>query len=401
MMKHEFTIGHRIILLYTAMTLCAIGMVSAVLWYWVSDYDDELYYSYLAERADLIARENLERFSGNKVYDSYMQHRKYSAAKPFATQIVLDADKDGATQKALRRFLSDRQIGDLHLHREVEFKHGESLGVAMYCPKQEGNFIVIVTMNRHLGNYLYQHSGYWLLGVTGLCVLLVILVSKVYTLRHIRTLNEAYQRERQFVHHASHELNNPLTAIQGECEITLMKPRSVDEYQDSLQRISTESKRMTQIIRQLLYLSAAMNDADGEDRTLVNWAGFLHQFTEDSRIKLTIEPGSAANVCVMANPFLLKMAIGNIVRNALKYSAETVHLVLSERKLIISDHGIGIPKADISFITQPFYRASNTRSYQGNGVGMSLAANILKLYGLTIKIRSKETVGTTVEVLFN
>lgn len=398
-MRNFFTVGHRIILLYTAMTLCAIAMVAAVVWYWTSDYDDEICYSYLEERADLIARENLERYSGNRIYNAWMQHRREAASKPFATQIVLDADKTRSTDIALRRLLNDRQLLLLLNTGEVRFRHGESLGVVLYSPKQEGNFFVVVTLNMHVGDYLYQRMGYWLLGVAGLCVVMVILVSKVYTLRHIRSLGEAYQRERQFVHHASHELNNPLTAIQGECEITLMKPRSPEDYQDALGRIGSEAQRMSQIIRQLLYLSAAMNDGGGGDeKTLIPLAGFLKEVTAgESRVELRLED-DAAEAAVMANTWLLKMAFGNIVRNALKYSTSTVLVTLSAHRLTVADTGIGIPKADLAFIAQPFYRASNTRSFEGHGVGMSLAVNILRLYGIQIKIKSKENVGTTVEL---
>ncbi len=78
--------------------------------------------------------------------------------------------------------------------------------------------------------------GYWLIGVTGLCILIVVLVSRLYTQRHIDTLHEAYQRERQFIHHASHELNNPLTAIQGECEIALLKKRDAADLRGVTQQ---------------------------------------------------------------------------------------------------------------------------------------------------------------------
>lgn len=62
-------IAHKIIFIYSAITLCAIGMAFAVLSYWMSDYADNLYYSFLEERAELIAQKNLERCSGNRVYN--------------------------------------------------------------------------------------------------------------------------------------------------------------------------------------------------------------------------------------------------------------------------------------------------------------------------------------------
>lgn len=372
-----------------------MGMAFAVLWYWMSDYADNLYYSFLEERAELIAQKNLERCSGNRVYDIYMEHRTDTVAKPVSTQIVLDADKTQATRRALLRFMSPGQIERLRDKGELKFKHGDNLGLAVYYPKPEGNFIVIVMLNRHLGEYLHRQMGYWLIGVTSLCILIVVLVSRLYTQRHIDTLHEAYQRERQFIHHASHELNNPLTAIQGECEIALMKKRDAADYEDSLNRIGHEARRMSLTIKQLLYLSAAMNGSDGESREMIIWKDFLKQFTDNERVCLNVSQG-CDSCSIMANPYLLKMAVSNIVRNALKYSSDDVDITLNEKSVVIKDKGIGIPKSDIPYITQPFYRAANTRSFQGNGIGMSLAVNILKLYGIMVKIESEENAGTTI-----
>ncbi len=388
-------IAHKIIFIYSAITLCAMGMAFAVLWYWMSDYADNLYYSFLEERAELIAQKNLERCSGNRVYDIYMEHRTDTVAKPVSTQIVLDADKTQATRRALLRFMSPGQIERLRDKGELKFKHGDNLGLAVYYPKPEGNFIVIVMLNRHLGEYLHRQMGYWLIGVTSLCILIVVLVSRLYTQRHIDTLHEAYQRERQFIHHASHELNNPLTAIQGECEIALMKKRDAADYEDSLNRIEQEAQRMSQTIKQLLYLSMAMNESDGESREFIIWKDFLNQFNDNERVHLNVSQG-CDSCCITANPYLLKMAVGNIVRNALKYSSDDVDITLNEKSVVISDKGIGIPRQDIPYITQPFYRAANTRSFQGNGIGMSLAVNILKLYGIMVKIESEENAGTTI-----
>lgn len=372
-----------------------MGMAFAVLWYWMSDYADNLYYSFLEERAELIAQKNLERCSGNRVYNIYMEHRTDTVAKPVSTQIVLDADKTQATRRALLRFMSPGQIERLRDKGELKFKHGDNLGLAVYYPKPEGNFIVIVMLNRHLGEYLHRQMGYWLIGVTSLCILIVVLVSRLYTQRHIDTLHEAYQRERQFIHHASHELNNPLTAIQGECEIALMKKRDAADYEDSLNRIEQEAQRMSQTIKQLLYLSMAMNESDGESREMIIWKDFLNQFSDNERVCLNVSQG-CDSCCIMANPYLLKMAVSNIVRNALKYSSDDVDITLNEKSVVIRDKGIGIPKSDIPYITQPFYRAANTRSFQGNGIGMSLAVNILKLYGIMVKIESEENAGTTI-----
>jgi signal transduction histidine kinase len=55
----------------------------------------------------------------------------------------------------------------------------------------------------------------------------------------------------------------------------------------------------------------------------------------------------------------------------------------------IEDYGIGIPKDEIPLIFQSFYRASNTRDFPGNGIGMALSSKVLNIYHAKIKIESE------------
>ena len=184
----------------------------------------------------------------------------------------------------LDQLLSTDEQHTLHTQKLVHFRNHESLGVAVYFPKKEGDFIVIVTLNEHLGDFLQNRLAYWLIAITLLFVISIVLVGKLYMERYIRRMDEALSREKQFVHHASHELNNPLTAIQGECEITLIRPRSNQEYVEAIERISTESGRMTQIIRQLLLLSSAMEGKGNKGKERISWADFLRQFADEERV---------------------------------------------------------------------------------------------------------------------
>ena len=396
-MKLNFT--HKIAFIYTALMLCVLALVAAVASYWFSDYTDRLYYDFLEERAYAIGQQNLDRFNGSEAYEAYRRHRKFVAVHPVSSQIVLDADNDQPqqrreNQKVLRRLLTSVQLHDLLQHKIVHFRHHDNLGVAVYYPKQEGDFIVIVTLNEHLGDFLQNQFAYWLVAIVALFVIIVFLVGKIYTQRYINRLDEALQREKQFVHHASHELNNPLTAIRGECEIMLLKPRNGEEYVGALGRIEDESKRMGQIIKQLLYLSSAMEEDKGNDLEPICWREFLKQFAAEDRVVLNVE--TEDNAVIEANPYLLKMAMANVVSNALKYSNCQVVITLSAGEISVADQGIGIPKKELSLIWQPFYRASNTHGYKGGGIGMSLASRIFKLYGVKMEVKSKEHVGTTV-----
>ena len=398
-MKLNFS--HKLTVIYTALMLCVLALVGAVAGYWFNDYTDSLYYDFLEERAYAIGQQNLDRFNGPEAYEAYRRHRQFVPVHPVSSQIVLDADNQlpqqrRENQRVLDRLLTPDQQHALFLHKLVRFRHHENLGVAVYYPKQEGDFIVIVTLNEHLGDFLQDQFAYWLAAVIVLFIIIIVLVGKLYTQRYINRLDEALLREKQFVHHASHELNNPLTAIQGECEIMLLKPRSGEEYVEALGRIGKESQRMNQIIRQLLYLSSAMETDKGDDVEPISWRQFLMQFADNDRVTLKVETDKEPTI--NANPYLLKMATANIVSNALKYSERQVVITLSDNQIAIADEGIGIPRKEQPLILQPFYRASNTRSYQGGGIGMSLSSRIFKLYGIRMEVRSKENVGTVVRL---
>ena len=76
--------------------------------------------------------------------------------------------------------------------------------------------------------------------------------SRPNAIRMVYRIDAAYQSEKAFISNASHELNNPLTAIQGECEISLLKERTPAEYQSALKRIASENKRIIQLMQHLL-----------------------------------------------------------------------------------------------------------------------------------------------------
>jgi len=230
-----------------------------------------------------------------------------------------------------------------------------------------------------------------------LTALLLWLVGKFYASRIVDRLEVAYKSEKDFISNASHEINNPLTAIQGECEITLLKERTPQEYQGALQRIAAETKRIILLMKHLLFLSHGNKEILRSAVESVMLADFLMQFAEN---RVRFSPDSFG-FGINANPHLLKIAIGNLVDNALKYSGdEVVDIRLRSHILEIEDRGIGIPEEELEGIAQPFYRAANTRGYPGHGIGLSLSIRILQTYGATVEIVSKVGVGTLIRIIF-
>lgn len=230
------------------------------------------------------------------------------------------------------------------------------------------------------------------------CGVLIYFVGRRYAAYMIRRIERTYQSEKSFISNASHELNNPLTAIQGECEISLMKERTPAEYQGALLRIASETKRIILLMKHLMFLSKGEEEILKTDARPIFLAEFLMPFLGR---RIQFSPDNFSLVLEM-NPDLLKTALDNLISNALKYSGDRmVEMRLRGPVLEIKDQGIGIPPDELSRIFQPFYRASNTREYAGNGIGLSLALRILGVYGAQVDIASTLGKGTTVRIDFS
>lgn len=387
--------GNKIALFYSAITIGVIAVVTLVFHLVSTSYISRLYYSYLTEKAYATAQKHWEKDETDDESYARIQQR-YEETLPVATEILLNADSL-ETRQVLSRYLDATQVRSLYQEDIVHFKHDTQMGAALYYPDNEGNFIVIVLSGNQYGMDIQHRIGWLLLGLILVSSVLIYFVGRLYATRMVDRIDAAYQSEKAFISNASHELNNPLTAIQGECEISLLKERSPEEYQAALRRIATETSRIIQLIKHLLFLSHGDKEIQKSAMETIFLADFLMQF---SSARISFSPDNFSYM-IRANPYLLKIAIKNILSNACKYSDDKpVEMRLRGSVLTISDRGIGIPPEELKRIFQPFYRASNTREYAGHGVGLSLSLRILSTYGAKVNIISDLGVGTIVEIDF-
>lgn len=387
--------GNKIALFYSAITIGVIAVVTLVFYLVSTSYISRLYYSYLTEKAYATAQKHWEKDETDDESYARIQQR-YEETLPVATEILLNADSL-ETRQVLSRYLDATQVRSLYQEDIVHFKHDTQMGAALYYPDNEGNFIVIVLSGNQYGMDIQHRIGWLLLGLILVSSVLIYFVGRLYATRMVDRIDAAYQSEKAFISNASHELNNPLTAIQGECEISLLKERSPEEYQAALRRIATETSRIIQLIKHLLFLSHGDKEIQKSAMETIFLADFLMQF---SSARISFSPDNFSYM-IRANPYLLKIAIKNILSNACKYSDDkSVEMRLRGSVLTISDRGIGIPPEELKRIFQPFYRASNTWEYAGHGVGLSLSLRILSTYGAKVNITSDLGIGTSVEIDF-
>src|SRR6218665_219020 len=228
----------------------------------------------------------------------------------------------------------------------------------------------------------------------------------------LNRIETAFETQKNFISNASHELGTPLTAIIGEADVALIKERTPAEYQEAMQKVLEQAERLDQITKSLLFL--AQTGYNGKritfetvrtDELIWEVKETIDKLNPQNAIFIdsSLFPDDPVQLKVKGNRQLLRLAFANVLSNACKYSHNkqvTVSLASSHNQvvLIIKDQGIGIPENEIQFIYDPFFRASNTHSFDGYGIGLPLARNIILLHNGVLNVMSAAGQGTTVEI---
>ncbi|HEV7349597.1 HAMP domain-containing sensor histidine kinase [Telluribacter sp.] len=227
-------------------------------------------------------------------------------------------------------------------------------------------------------------------------------------------IETAFRMQKTFVANVSHELKNPLTKISSQLEVSLLKERSVDEYQNTIHSVLEDIQQLSQLSNTLLELAKVSEDRRDiltetvrVDELLWDARTSISQSNSQYRIQLNLDelPEDDTWLEVTGNPTLLKTAFLNLIDNACKFSDDnsvSISLAATEEaiELSFSDSGKGIPEQDQNLVFQPFYRGDNTASVKGYGIGLSLVDRIMKLHNGTITIKSNEPSGTIFQLKF-
>jgi signal transduction histidine kinase len=215
-------------------------------------------------------------------------------------------------------------------------------------------------------------------------------------------IESAFINQKRFVQNASHELKTPLTAIMAEAELALAKNRSTEEYKRSLQVIMTETVRLERITQGLLALTRLEEGAFASEATPLDVCELLNSTLSTFRLhhpeREVYKNGEQASLPILGNRHLLQVAILNILDNAVKYSTGKIMVsnmrVGADTHISVQDFGMGIPGHELGRVRSPLFRASNTSSIPGAGLGLPLVDRIVKVHSGELEIISEEGEGT-------
>jgi len=227
----------------------------------------------------------------------------------------------------------------------------------------------------------------------------------------IGRLEKAFQRQKQFTSDASHELRTPLAVIEAESTLALRKERPPNDYRQSLESISRETRQMSSLIDQLLTLARADAGKEEWNFTEVDLGKLITNLSIDVEVLcqekgLSFQLGQTQDLVVKGDEARLRELFMNLLGNAIRYTPSpgtvSVSFVREGQMAVvaITDTGIGIPAKDIPLIFERFYRVDKSRSRAegGSGLGLAICRHIAEAHGGKIEIESQVGGGSTFSV---
>ena len=225
-------------------------------------------------------------------------------------------------------------------------------------------------------------------------------------------LEESFRRLVQFSADIAHELRTPVNNLKGEAEVALTKSRSPEEYREVLGSCLEECSRLSRMIDSLLFLARAENPQVQLEKTKLDLGKELiatRDFYEPAAAEagVTMIVGSGDETIADVDRTLFQRAVGNLVANAIAHTSAGGAVTLSASRngagvcVSVSDTGCGIPKADLPYVFDRFYRADRARAGSENsGLGLAIVKSIAVLHRGSVTIESAEGQGTIVRLVF-
>ncbi|MDA8087584.1 MAG: ATP-binding protein [Nitrospiraceae bacterium] len=231
----------------------------------------------------------------------------------------------------------------------------------------------------------------------------------------IESLVGAQQR---LIRDISHELRSPLARLRVALELARQKNKnSPEEAAGPLDRIEREAERLNRLIAELVTLTLLESGTERLEKTLVDLPLLVHEIAGDSDFEargmnrsVKFLPGDDGQINIFASPEMLRRAIENVVRNALRYTPEGDEVEITMERLQrngrphalirVRDHGPGVPEEALKEIFRPFFRVTEARDRVtgGAGIGLAITERAVHLHGGEVTAVNAPGGGLLVEI---
>ena len=224
----------------------------------------------------------------------------------------------------------------------------------------------------------------------------------------------ANKAKSEFLANMSHELRTPLNAIIGFSEVLqarMFGPLGSDKYAEYADDIHNSGIHLLTVINDILDMAKIEAGQMHIDCQQVDMAPLLDEALRLVAIQaenkgIEVHQKISKHLSLNADRRAMKQILLNLLSNAVKFTEPGGRITVRARKtscavtISIEDTGIGIPKALLSRIGQPFEQVQNqfSKSTGGSGLGLAISRSLAELHGGAMKVRSKEGVGTIVSI---
>ena len=212
-----------------------------------------------------------------------------------------------------------------------------------------------------------------------------------------------------FVNTFSHEFKTPINAIEGYAMLLQEQGLPPEEQAEYVSKILFNTKRLSELVGNILLLSKLENQAIPQKRTLYRLdeqirKAILLLETKWTKKNIVFEIDLDEVSCT-CNESLMLHVWTNLLDNAIKFNSEggTIKMELTEKNgsiiFTIADNGCGIAEEDCKHIFDKFYQSDSSRKGEGSGLGLALVKQLIDLYGGSISVKSVLGKGTCFTVI--
>ncbi|WCG82370.1 ATP-binding protein [Pectobacterium sp. A5351] len=222
----------------------------------------------------------------------------------------------------------------------------------------------------------------------------------------VERLDSLASAREQLLHDVSHELRSPLARLQLAIGLIRQNP---DNIENSLQRIEREALLMDKMIGELLTLSRT--EHSGIEEAYFDLLGLVTAVVNDARyeaqvtgVEILLAADEDEDYTIKGNAELMRRAVDNVMRNALRFSAPeqqvSVSLIGNEHEwtIQVADQGPGVEKSKLSSIFDPFIRVDSPLSGKGYGLGLAITRKVVLAHGGHIEAENGEQRGLVIRL---
>ena len=298
---------------------------------------------------------------------------------------------DQLKAKGLELAITSVRGGRIFVAHGAEGVFGRGAGApAIGESVERGEYVISVMtpLERVLEPYFRSLSGLGLAILVGaLGVFLFFFVTYRQRVR-IRELAKLEKFRREFIADVSHEIKTPLTGILGVVDVLSDGSGRETASPLLLSMLKKESKRLNALVQSILDLARLEREGDVLNLAEADLGELVRGLAEKFKVEFRGGGVSSPRFLVRCDPQLIEQAVSNLIGNAVRHSGseEILVTVACDEKMarvVVEDHGVGIPPEHVARIFERFHRVDPARAAEtgGAGLGLSIVRRIARLHG--------------------